>query len=180
MTQQKELQYWNRRTYIEGNAARELEEQTEHMKQAQERRQQVHQEYVERQEEEQAIKKRQRQTRVAVQKNRERALQISPGYVLFLATTMAVVVAVIACYLQLQSELNKSVQNVAALEAEVLSLKNSNDAAQKKIDNSVNMDNIRQRAQEELGMVYPQEDQIEYFEVDKDDYMNQYEDIPER
>lgn len=32
----------------------------------------------------------------------------------------------------------------------------------------------------ELGMVYPQKEQIEYFEVEEDDYMNQYENIPER
>ncbi len=61
-----------------------------------------------------------------------------------------------------------------------MNLKNDNDAVQKKISNSVNIDNIRQRAMNELGMAYPQEDQIEYFEVDNDDYMNQYEEIPER
>ena len=33
---------------------------------------------------------------------------------------------------------------------------------------------------EELGIVYPSENQIQYFEVKEDDYMNQYEDIPER
>ena len=175
MRQQEELEFWETsRTYIDGNAARELATQ------AGQRKEQVHREYVQWQEEEQEQRKRQRQTRAAVQKNRERALQISPGYVLFLTATMAVMVVVFACYLQLQSNLNKSVQNVALLETQLLNLKNENDAVQKKISNSVNLDTVRQKAMDELGMVYPQEGQIEYFEVEHDDYMNQYEDIPER
>ena len=69
---------------------------------------------------------------------------------------------------------------MAGLEKEILNLKNDNDAAQKKISNSIDLENIRQRAMNELGMVYPQKEQIEYFEVEEDDYMNQYENIPER
>lgn len=175
MRQQEELQYWETsRAYIDGNTARELAMQSA------QRKEQIHQEYVEQQEEEQEQRRRKRQTRAAVQKNRERALQISPGYVLFLTATMAVMVMVFACYLQLQSDINKSVQNVAALEKEILNLKNDNDAAQKKISNSIDLENIRQRAMNELGMVYPQKEQIEYFDVEEDDYMNQYENIPER
>ena len=173
MRQQEDLQYWETsRAYIDGNAARELA--------SAQRKEQVHQEFVERQEIEKEQRRRQRQARAAVQKNQERALQISPGYVAFLTVTMAVMVMVFACYLQLQSDLNKSVQNVAALEKEILNLKNDNDAAQKKISNCVDLENIRQRAMNELGMVYPQKEQIEYFEVEEDDYMNQYESIPER
>lgn len=175
MRQQEELQYWEKsRNYIDGNTARELAMQAER------RKEQVHQEYVEWQEEEREQRKRQRQTRAAVMKNRERALQISPGYVVFLTAIMAVMVVVFACYLQLHANLNKSVQNVALLETQILELKNENDAVQKKISNSVNLDTIRQKAIDELGMVYPQKEQIEFFEVDKDDYMNQYENIPER
>lgn len=175
MRQQEELQYWEKsRTYIDGNTARELAAQAER------RKEQVHQEYVEWQEEERELRKRQRQTRAAVMKNRERALQISPGYVFFLTAIMAVMVVVFVCYLHLQANMNKSVKNVALLETQILELKNENDAVQKKISNSVNLDTIRQKAMDELGMVYPQKEQIEYFEVDKDDYMNQYENIPER
>lgn len=173
MKQQEELQYWeSRESYIDGNVVRNL--------QAQQRKEQVHQEYIERREEERERRNRQRQARFATQRNKERALQISPGYVLFLAATIGVMVVVFACYLQLQSDLNKRVQNVAALETELLNLRNDNDAQEKKISNSVNLDNIRQRAMNELGMVYPQKEQIEYFEVENSDYMNQYEDIPER
>lgn len=171
MRQQEDLQYWDNMAYIDGSAARELQEQ---------RREQIHQEYVEKQEEDRETRRRQRQARAAAQRNRERALQISPGYVLFLAATMIMMVVVFGCYLQLQSDLNKRVQHVAALETELLNLRNDNDAQQKKINNSVELDHIRQKAMDELGMVYPKGEQIEYFEVDNDDYMNQYENIPER
>lgn len=173
MRQQEKMQYWeNNGMYADGNTARDL--------QALERKEQIHREFVQKQEKEREQKMRQRQTRAAVQRNKARALQISPGYVLFLAAIVVVMAGVFACYLQLQSELNQNVQNVASLEAQVLELKNDNDAQQKKINNSVNMDEIRQYAMDVLGMVYPQEDQIKYFESDSDDYMNQYEAIPER
>lgn len=172
MRQQEDLQYWeNSRPYIDGNAARELQEQ---------RREQVHQQYVQKQEEDRELRRRKRQVRAAAQRNRERALQISPAYVVFLTVTMAMMVVVFGCYLELQSDLNKRIQNVATLETELLNLRNDNDAQQKKISNSVDLDNIRQKAMNELGMVYPQKEQIEYFQVDNDDYMNQYENIPER
>ncbi len=42
----------------------------------------------------------------------------------------------------------------------------------------MDLEEIRQKATGELGMVYPGKDQIIYFEVDSSDYMNQYQDIP--
>lgn len=105
---------------------------------------------------------------------------MSPGYVVFLAAAMFLLSGVFGCYLYLQSQLNNYLKSVTALEANVLNLKNDNDALQKKISSSVDLDAVRRRAMEELGMIYPSEDQIQYFEVKEDDYMNQYEDIPER
>ena len=66
------------------------------------------------------------------------------------------------------------------LENEVMDLKTDNDAAEKKIETSVDLESIRKKAMEELGMVYPTSEQIVYFQIDSSDYMNQYEDIPAR
>ncbi len=103
---------------------------------------------------------------------------MNPGYVLFLAVAMTVMVAVSGLYLKLQSELTTRIKHVASLKSEVLELKGKNDAEQKRIDTSINLDEIRRKATEELGMVYPSKNQIMFFDVDSNDYMNQYQDIP--
>ncbi len=105
---------------------------------------------------------------------------MSPGYVMFLVLATAVMVAVSGVYLMLRAELTGRMKHVASLKSEVLDLKTSNDAEQQRIDTSINLDEIRQKAMGELGMVYPGKGQIQYFEIDSSDYMNQYQDIPEK
>lgn len=160
--------------YIDGNTVRKLQAEPKR------RSEETHRELVRKQEQEREQRERKRNARAAARRNQERALQMSPGYVLFLAGAMAVMVGVFGCYLHLQAELTGRMKSVAALESEVLELKTDNDAEQKRIDTSVDLESIRKKAIEELGMVYPAEDQIIYFEVDTTDYMNQYEDIPEK
>ncbi|MCI8300415.1 MAG: hypothetical protein HFI69_08705 [Lachnospiraceae bacterium] len=175
MRQQEDYTYQERRGgYIDGNTVRRV--QTEPRRRSEE----IHREYVQKQKEDRERKLRQRNARAAARRNREQALLMSPGYVMFLAAAMLLLMGVFGIYLLQQSQLNNYMKSVTALEANLMNLKNDNDAAQKKINSSVDLDVIRQRAMGELGMVYPSENQIQYFEVDEDDYMNQYEDIPER
>lgn len=175
MRQQENRTYQERRAnYVYGNTVRRVQEEPRRHSE------EIHEEYIQKQREDRERKQRQKNARAAARRNREQALVMSPGYVMFLAVSMLLLMAVFGCYLHLQSELNSHMRNVTALEANVMNLKNDNDAAQKKINSAVDLDVIRQRAMEELGMVYPSKNQIQYFEVDDSDYMNQYEDIPER
>ncbi len=175
MRQQENQSYQERRaSYIDGNTVRRVQEEPRRHSEK------VHEEYIQKQREERERKQRQKSARAAARRNREQALVMSPGYVMFLAVSMMLLMSVFGCYLYLQSELNSHMRDVTSLEANVMNLKNDNDAAQKKINSAVDLEIIRRRAMGELGMVYPNKDQIQYFEVDDSDYMNQYEDIPER
>ncbi len=158
--------------YIEGNTVRKL--QPDPVRRSEE----THRELQEKQRIDREQRERKRALRAAARRNQEKALQMSPGYVLFLAAAMVVMVGVTGVYLKLQSDLTNRVKHVASLKSEVLNLKTDNDAEQKRIDTSVDLEAIRQKATGELGMVYPGKDQIIYFEVDSSDYMNQYQDIP--
>ncbi len=175
MRQQEKRQYKERTgNYVDGNTVRRIQAEPKR------RGDEVHEELLRKREEERKERLRKRNSRKAARKNQERALQMNPGYILFLTAALAVMVAVVGCYLYLQSELSGRRRHVTALESEVMELKNKNDVIQKEINTSVNLDTIRKKAMEDLGMVYPSKDQIEYFEVDTNDYMNQYEEIPER
>ena len=168
--------YGPRGTYVDGNTVRRVQAEPEPRRRSRE----VHEEYIQKQKEEKERRQRQKSARAAARRNREQALLMSPGYVVFLAAAMFLLSGVFGCYLYLQSQLNNYLKSVTAIEANVLNLKNDNDALQKKIYSSVDLDAVRRRAMEELGMVYHSEYEIQYFEVKEDDYMNQYEDIPER
>lgn len=175
MRQQEETSY--RRSsmnYIEGNTVRKLEAAP------QRRSDEVHRELKHKKERDKERETRQHQARVSARKNQQKALQMSPGYVMFLTVAMVAMVGVCGVYLKLQSDIAGRMKTVAALESQVTDLKTDNDATLKRINTSINLENIKNTAINELGMVYPSKDQIVYFEIDRADYMNQYEDIPEK
>lgn len=152
--------------YIEGNTVRRLEAAP---------RQDPRRERQEKQE-----KERKRRARQAAWANQERAQQMSRGYVVFLSLAVFVTVGVCVLFLKMQSELHRHIKEVASLESQILELKTDNDTALKKIDSSIDLDMVRDTAMNQMGMVYPGKDQIVYFRVEPEDYMNQYQDIPRR
>lgn len=174
MRQQEETAYRRKMDYIDGNTVRKMEAAP------QRRSDEVHEQLQRKQEQDREREERQRKARMAARRNQQKAMQMSPGYVAFLFIAMMAMMGVCSVYLQLQSEISGRMKNIASLESQVLDLKTDNDAAIKRINTSIDMEQVKNTAVNELGMVYPAEDQIQYFKVDVTDYMNQYEDIPEK
>lgn len=123
--------------------------------------------------------KRQKKVSRQVRKNRKKALYISPGYVIFLA--VAAVFALVICvnYVQLQSKITSRSKDITAMQQELASLREENTTKYNAVTDSVNLDEVRAKAQEELGMVYASSDQIVEYDNPASDYIKQYEDIPE-
>lgn len=158
-------------TYIEGNTVRRMEAAPDYRREREERRRE---EERRRREEERA-----RNRRIA-KRNQERAAHMNRGYVAFLS--LAVVVSGVVCglYINLQSDIMNRMAEISALESQVANLKADNDAAEKRIETSINLDVVKDVAMNQLGMGYAAQDQIIHYTIDKEDYMNQYEDIPGR
>ncbi|MEZ3486753.1 MAG: hypothetical protein K1W22_09235 [Lachnospiraceae bacterium] len=114
-----------------------------------------------------------------VRKNRRKALHMNSAYVIFLS--VAAVMAVIVCvnYVKLQSRITGCSKNITAMQAELANLKEENNARYNAVMDSVNLDEIRDRAQNQLGMVYASPEQIIKYDDPAADYVKQYEDIPE-
>lgn len=108
-----------------------------------------------------------------VRKNREKALHMSAGYVLFLATALLTAGFILVNYIQLQAELTGLTKTVAAKESELNSLKVENDEAYNRVVNSIDLEEIRRIAIQELGMIYAQEGQVVIYENEGHDYMRQ-------
>lgn len=115
----------------------------------------------------------------AARKNREKAMFMNPGYVLFLAFAMVVSSMILINYIRLQSDITNSINHIAALESELNALKLSNDEEYSRIESSVNLEEIKRIAIEELGMTYAAEGQVVEYSSEGSDYVRQIADIPD-
>lgn len=114
-----------------------------------------------------------------VQKNRNRALHMNAAYVLFLTIAATIVLLLCVNYVRLQSELTQRSKHVTALQEELANLKEENTTKYNAVVDSVNLDEIRERAINQLGMKYATSDQIVEYDNPAADYVKQYDSIPE-
>lgn len=174
----RDRDYRASQTYVDGNTVRRLEAAPDtRRRQELERRQEAERR---KQEEERRRQEIQRRNKHAARRNREKAMQMSRGYVAFLSVAAIVTALVSAAYVQLQSDVTSRLKSISGLESQVADLKADNDATLKRINTAVDLTTVKDVAMNQLGMVYAGKDQIVYYSVDDDDYMNQYSEIPEQ
>ena len=113
----------------------------------------------------------------AVRKNREKALYMNLGYVLFLVAALVSAAIILIGYIQLQAEITLSVKNIAAMESELNDLRLTNDEDYARAASSVDLEEIRSVAIGELGMRYAKEGQIINVSGEGNDYVRQLADI---
>ena len=114
-----------------------------------------------------------------VRNNQKRALRVSAGYVVFL--TVAALLALVVCvgYVRLQAKITDTSKNLTAMQEELANLREENDTRYNTVMDSVNVEEIKEKAQKDLGMVYAAPDQVVEYESPSADYIKQYENIPE-
>ncbi len=114
-----------------------------------------------------------------VRMNRSKAMHMNRGYVMFLA--VASFVALFACvqYLQLQSEITNRSKHITSLQQELADTKEANTTRYNAIMNSMNLEEIRDIAINDLGMVYADENQIITYQSPTNSSVIQYANIPE-
>lgn len=115
----------------------------------------------------------------STRKNREKAFYMNLPYVIFLASALFIMGVVLSKYIQLQSDITRTVEHISKLESELNDLKLSNDEEYSRITSSIDLEEIRRIAIGELGMGYAKEGQIIGYQTDGSDYVRQYSDIPD-
>ena len=105
-------------------------------------------------------------------KNRRKAMRMNPAYVMFLS--IAAVAALVVCvwYLQVRAE------HITELQQELADAKEENTTRYNVVMDSVNLEEVRDRAINDLGMGYATSDQIIEYQNPVNDYVKQYESIP--
>lgn len=149
--------------YVDGSTVRRLEGEPE------ERR---------RREQERARERRRREEHRAARENQRKAMRVNRGYVAFCTFALAVTCGVCVMYIHLQSEATSHLKKISALESQVTDLKTDNDATLKRIQTSSDLSAVKSTAMNELRMHYAGFNQIIYYTVKENDFMNQYSDVP--
>ena len=111
-------------------------------------------------------------------RNRERAMGIGKGYVLFLAGVCVMILLICVNYLRLQTQITGSMKAVAALESELTQLREDNDAYYSQVTSNVDLTAIKKIAIGRLGMRIPKADQIMTYETEGRSYLRQFQDVP--
>ena len=117
------------------------------------------------------------EAREKIRRSKKRAVHFKPGYVIFLTAVVVLLGLVLAGYIRLQSDITESTRKVAELESKYLSMKLDNEQEYERIVNSVDLEEVKRVAIEELGMHYATEGQIITYTDTMSDYVRQYSDI---
>lgn len=121
----------------------------------------------------------QRQTDRQMENSRSKLLHMSRGYVAFL--TIATIVTLLVCvnYLHLQLEVASQAKTVSQMQQQLADLKEENNAKQDAIMNSVNLEEIGEKAIHDLGMVQATPKQVVFYKNPIGNEVMQYSMIPE-
>ena len=110
-----------------------------------------------------------------IRANRE--LRESRGRLIRLVVVMVLTLFVCTVFLQMSFCVQQQTYRIAVLQKELNVLRQSNDDAQKRLEDAVTMQDVQQKAQQ-LGMEYPKAGNVVYYLVGDEDYMFQTRDIP--
>lgn len=101
--------------------------------------------------------------------------------VTFLMLTAAIGVTLYSAvdYLKVQTEITNLSKAVSSSEVELTKLTADNDAALSKIDTSLDLKEVFEIAVNELGMVFPNQNQVVTYESAVSEYVRQYDSVPE-
>ncbi|MCM1107257.1 MAG: hypothetical protein NC355_09980 [Blautia sp.] len=152
-----------RNYYVRGNTVRELEVPVRRERRSKEELEEI---------------SRRKRRKNAARRNRAREMGMNRAYVAFLSMCVMAVAASAVMLVQLQSQVSARMRRVSALQSDVNDQRAENDARYKSIITSVDLNQIRDIAVNRLGMSYPTEEQVVYYTVDNNNFMDQYSDIP--
>lgn len=112
-------------------------------------------------------------------KNRNRAMNIGPAYTIFLVAAAFCAVLLCVMYLRLQADVVSRSENITSLQSQLAELTEANDTAYNAAVDSVNLEEVKDKAMNEMGMVYESEGTVIEYNSPAKGYVKQYENIPE-
>ncbi len=103
---------------------------------------------------------------------------LSIPYCIFLAVACVLTLSLGAYYLEQQALSTSSQKTIASLESQLAELKKVNADELNRIETSVNLEEIRDIAINELGMVYATQENVVLYKNSSQNYVSQYSEVP--
>lgn len=97
--------------------------------------------------------------------------------VLFMLFITAAMTALLLYYIKLQADVTRTSREIADLEQKLTQMKAENDADYNEINDSINLEEVRDRAIHELGMKYADRDQVIIYSGSEKDTVHQVTEI---
>ncbi len=122
-------------------------------------------------------KKIQREVYTAAELEADRAKAFDAKYMLIILSMVAVMAAASIGMLLLQQKVVEKKASIETLQSDIRNQQTDNKQAENSLENMYTMEEIYQKATNELGMVYARDGQVKYYQINQDDYVKQYKDV---
>lgn len=115
-------------------------------------------------------------------RSRVRAQENRMGFFYVLFLTAAAVMLMFVCYqfMKIQSDMNKNVAEISSLKVDLENMRAENDFNLNRINESVDLEDIRDQAINRLGMKEATTSQVITYAYDDSDYVRQYAQVPDQ
>ena len=100
-------------------------------------------------------------------------------YTAFLVIMTIIMVASCSFLLMMQQRINRQKKEIRVLQNKIQTVNDDNIAYENALASMYTIDDIYEIATKQLGMVYAKKGQIVYYDSASEDYVNQYQDVPE-
>ncbi len=114
-----------------------------------------------------------------VKKYKIKPIPMNKGYIFVMSVAIVIMCVVLMSYIKMQSDMTNHIDTISSLESELNDKRLANDETYNKIMSSVDLEEIKRIAVNELGMKYAKEGQVIEYTGEGNDYVRQYSDIPE-
>ena len=105
-------------------------------------------------------------------------VRINVPYVMMLLAVTLLFGYLCFSYLKVQASINASVNWIANLEEQISKVRSENAVRENRLSAQMDLEEVYRIAVEELGMTYPQENEVVTYSEQMREYVRQYEDIP--
>lgn len=109
----------------------------------------------------------------------DRALAFDFKYAVFVVAAVLIMVSACVTMLYMESKVSSQKSNINSLQSQLETMQADNASYKSNIEGMYTLDQIYDVATNELGMVYARSGQIVYYQGADEDYVKQYQDVPE-
>ncbi len=119
------------------------------------------------------------QADVRLKTRADKALAFNLRYTVFVVFSAVIMLGACIMMLNMEMQISDRQDNIVALENKIEEITNENDAKRVELENMYSLDQIRNIAMNDMGMVYAKKGQIIYYDSANEDYVKQHMDVPE-